>query len=184
MENKKFVNANELLPTNLVKEIQKYVNGAYLYIPKIDRNTWGTKTGIREELQQRNKLIVSSFNKGMHISSLAEEFCLSEERIRAIVYGCVYRNKQLKEHDKMVSKEHFDKELVKEKFNDMVKNNNLDLEYVDASYLRVHDEDTEDTLTYYFRAPYNESELHDTMKILGEKLGITLSQSMCLRHTD
>ena len=38
-----YVNANEVLPDNLVQEIQKYLDGQLLYIPRKQSNTfsWG-----------------------------------------------------------------------------------------------------------------------------------------------
>ena len=41
-----YQNAFELLPEEIVKEIQKYVNGTILYIPKKpqERLPWGSKT--------------------------------------------------------------------------------------------------------------------------------------------
>lgn len=82
----KYVNANEVLPPDLVREIQKYVQGRQLYIPRVERRAWGTKSGIREELDQRNTEIVGCYRAGVGIPKLAEVYCLSEERIRAIIY--------------------------------------------------------------------------------------------------
>jgi hypothetical protein len=42
----KYKNAKDILPKNLVKEIQKYIQGAHLYIPQNNRKVWGTDTGI------------------------------------------------------------------------------------------------------------------------------------------
>jgi len=83
----KYVNAKKVLPESLVKEIQKYVQGAHIYIPSTERKSWGTESGIREELEQRNLEIIIKFRNGHEISTLSERYCLSEERIKAIVYG-------------------------------------------------------------------------------------------------
>lgn len=83
----KYVNAKQVLPESLVREIQKYVQGAHLYIPSTDRKSWGQDSGIRTELDQRNMEIIIQFRNGLEISKLSELYCLSEERIKAIVYG-------------------------------------------------------------------------------------------------
>jgi Mor family transcriptional regulator len=80
------MNAKEVLPASLVREIQKYVQGRQLYIPRVERQAWGTGTGIREELDQRNREIARLYRAGVDIPELAEAYCLSMERIRAIIY--------------------------------------------------------------------------------------------------
>ena len=82
----KYVNANQVLPENLVKEIQKYIQGTNIYIPNTERKSWGSESGQREELEQRNFEIIMQFRNGYDISKLSELYCLSEERIKAIVY--------------------------------------------------------------------------------------------------
>jgi Mor family transcriptional regulator len=83
----KYVNAKQVLPESLVKEIQKYVQGTHIYIPSSERKSWGTESGIREELEHRNMEIIIHFRNGNEISRLSDLYCLSEERIKAIVYG-------------------------------------------------------------------------------------------------
>lgn len=82
----KYVNANKVLPEALVQEIQKYVQGQHLYIPRTDRKAWGSSTGIREDLQERNAEIVRMYKSGVNMIKLAELFFLSVERIEAIIY--------------------------------------------------------------------------------------------------
>ena len=52
----KYINAKFLLPDALVKELQHYIQGGYLYIPtdQTQQKCWGEKSGYRQELQQRN----------------------------------------------------------------------------------------------------------------------------------
>jgi Mor family transcriptional regulator len=83
---KKYVNAREVLPESLIKEIQKYIKGKHIYIPQTERQSWGESTGIRKELEQRNEEIVRRFEAGVGMQQLAESFHLSEERIRSIIY--------------------------------------------------------------------------------------------------
>ena len=43
----KYVNAIEILPQNLLNEIQKNIAGDVLYIPQVkgEKNSWGSRTG-------------------------------------------------------------------------------------------------------------------------------------------
>ena len=52
----KYINANEILPKQLIKELQNYVQGGYIYVPiKTDeRKNWGEQSGYRLELDRRN----------------------------------------------------------------------------------------------------------------------------------
>lgn len=83
---KKYVNAKDVLPAELIEEIQKYVNGKHLYIPRTERDAWGTHTGIRQQMRERNLEIVRRYRSGMDIEKLAGMFHLSEERIESIIY--------------------------------------------------------------------------------------------------
>lgn len=83
MEYKK---AEDVLPKELLKEIQSYVQGVALYIPKKTHCEWGEKSGIKIKLTQRNQRIKIKFKKGYSIEALANEFYLSEETIKKIVY--------------------------------------------------------------------------------------------------
>nr|WP_160725202.1 CD3324 family protein [Bacillus sp. USDA818B3_A] len=85
----KYINANEILPENLIVEIQKYIQGETLYIPKPEkeRRKWGTSSGGRQLLDRRNAAIRNSFISGSSIHQLAEEYYLSTETIKKIVYS-------------------------------------------------------------------------------------------------
>lgn len=83
MEYKK---AEEILPKELLREIQNYIQGATLYIPKETHHEWGEKSGIKDKLHKRNQLIKEKFQQGNSIQSLANDFYLSEETIKKIVY--------------------------------------------------------------------------------------------------
>ena len=47
-----YVNASDILPKCLVDEIQKYIDGQILYIPRKGENTlsWGEKSGTKENV--------------------------------------------------------------------------------------------------------------------------------------
>jgi Mor family transcriptional regulator len=84
----KYVKVETILPDNLIREIQKYIQGEYIYIPSgnTERKTWGEKSGSRELLKKRNEEICSRFKSGYTISDLAKDFFLSVDSIKKIVY--------------------------------------------------------------------------------------------------
>ncbi len=84
----KYVNANSIFPEDLLKEIQKYITGELIYVPKPDgeRKGWGECSGSRMQLKQRNMDIQTRFKSGLTINQLSEEFCLSYDSIKKIVY--------------------------------------------------------------------------------------------------
>lgn len=71
-----------------MKEIQKYIQGEYLYIPKEDgvRENWGVSTGAKKEITKRNNEIKEKFLGGTSKETLAEAYCLSISSIKKIVY--------------------------------------------------------------------------------------------------
>lgn len=79
--------ANELLPSELLKAIQKYVDGECLYIPRKESNkrSWGSNTSTRQELKLRNKKIYSDFLSGMDTNTLSTIYYLSVKSIQRIV---------------------------------------------------------------------------------------------------
>lgn len=83
-----YVKANDVLPKELLIEIQKYVQGNTLYIPKEKENRikWGTNSGERKRIIQRNARIKEKFRVGTTITQLANDFFLSTETIKSIVY--------------------------------------------------------------------------------------------------
>lgn len=85
----KYVKVDTILPDDLVKEIQKYIQGEYIYIPcQFEaRKKWGEKTGNREYIKNRNQDIRNKFFNGTTISNLALEFFLCESSIKKIVYA-------------------------------------------------------------------------------------------------
>ncbi|CRK82107.1 helix-turn-helix domain of resolvase [Neobacillus massiliamazoniensis] len=85
----KYVNANNILPATLITEIQKYVQGETIYIPKpvTAYRKWGTCSGGRKLIDKRNSAIKSAFISGCSIQQLAEEYFLSIETIKKIVYS-------------------------------------------------------------------------------------------------
>ncbi len=84
----KYENAKDILPASLLKEVQKYVDGKAIYIPKCEKTKgWGEASGYREKLNKRNMSICSRYSAGASIIELAEMFFLSPESVKKIVYG-------------------------------------------------------------------------------------------------
>lgn len=83
----KYRKASDILPDELLREVQRYVEGESLYIPKKnERKKWGEGTGGRRFFLQRNEEIRDKFFHKVPIDVLADEYSLSYETIRKIVY--------------------------------------------------------------------------------------------------
>ena len=86
--NMPYLKAEEHLPAELIKEIQKYINGAQIYIPGLveERLHWGEKNGTREKLERRNYSIRNLKKSGWKIDDLTDQYNLSSDSIRKILY--------------------------------------------------------------------------------------------------
>lgn len=84
-----YVNAQNVLPEELIIEIQKYVQGETLYIPKHEDTfkKWGASSGSRKRLDRRNAKIRENFTNGLSLEELAKTNYLSVETIKKIVYS-------------------------------------------------------------------------------------------------
>ena len=82
-------NGKDVLPPDLLKEIQKYLCGELLYIPRKNesRAAWGQKSGLRDKVFFRNTRIIESYRTGKSVDDLTDEYCLSEASIRKIIYN-------------------------------------------------------------------------------------------------
>ena len=84
----KYLNAAEILPEHLLKELQMYVDGEILYIPRTaSKKEWGAVNGSRIFYQKRNKEIQRLFQLGYSIDALADRYGLAYSTIKKIVYG-------------------------------------------------------------------------------------------------
>lgn len=92
-----YKNAAHILPQELLREIQKYVDGEFIYIPRSDRNRreWGTGTTSRQEFTERNKQIYLEYLSGIKPAKLAEKYYLSKKSIERIITR--YRKTKLSE---------------------------------------------------------------------------------------
>jgi Mor family transcriptional regulator len=82
----KYINAEEVLPKELVYQIQQYVQGNLIYIPKYDnREKWGEKSGAKRIIFERNNEIISMYQRGYNIKEISQKYYLSEHTIRKII---------------------------------------------------------------------------------------------------
>lgn len=90
-----YKNGKEILPAALLKELQKYVQGEIIYIPKEDnvRKAWGENNGTRKLMRQRNMEIYASYKTGITIIALSNSYNLSEDSIRKIISNSISEGK-------------------------------------------------------------------------------------------
>ena len=83
----RYQKAEEVLPAELLAQVQKYADGVYLYIPRRadHRQSWGNSTRYREELRQRNESIRFLNREGLTAEELAERFHLSVKTIQRVL---------------------------------------------------------------------------------------------------
>jgi Mor family transcriptional regulator len=83
-----YIRAEKILPMEIVKLIQKYVDGENIYIPKKEgtRQEWGKNTRIRQELKERNEYIYFDYMRDQSVSALAQKYYLSEKSIQRILH--------------------------------------------------------------------------------------------------
>lgn len=69
----KYENGRDIFPERLLKQIQKYVSSE--------------TSGYKQYLIERNRDIKSKFNAGASVEKSADEYCLSCESIKKIIYS-------------------------------------------------------------------------------------------------
>lgn len=82
-----YKNGKDILPHELLKELQKYIKGEFIYIPKPDKKRagWGEVNGTRKNIKERNFQIYNLYKDGLTIDELVEKYHLSRDSIRKIV---------------------------------------------------------------------------------------------------
>jgi Mor family transcriptional regulator len=82
-----YKNGRDVLPPSLLKELQKYIQGDLIYVPKPadQRANWGEVSGTRRLLAERNKEICDQYVNGSTVAELERKYHLSSESIRKIV---------------------------------------------------------------------------------------------------
>lgn len=83
----RYMKAEQILPMELIRQIQEYADGVYIYIPRKPgtRHAWGQETDYKAELLTRNDRIRSDFAAGMTVGELSGKYHLSEKSIRRIL---------------------------------------------------------------------------------------------------
>jgi Mor family transcriptional regulator len=82
-----YKNSIDLLPKELIEQIQEYVDGKVIYIPKKQENKkhWGENTDTKRLLAIRNWQIYTDFENGITIPQLAKKYFLAEKSIQKIL---------------------------------------------------------------------------------------------------
>jgi len=81
-------NARNIFPEKLLRQIQKYVSGETIYIPAgVEKKDWGETSGYQQYIRERNAAIRDAFRDGKTIEALMEEYSLSYDTIKRIVYS-------------------------------------------------------------------------------------------------
>ena len=82
-----YIKAEEILPEELIRRIQEYTDGVYIYIPRRpgNRQPWGQETGYKAELKLRNDRIRNDYAAGASVTALSRKYHLSEKSIRRIL---------------------------------------------------------------------------------------------------
>ena len=90
----KYVNAAEILPERLLRELQTYIDGDVLYVPRqTSKKEWGTVSGSRSFYGERNREIRRLYREGHSMGqrcpmeALSEQYGLAHSTIRKIIYG-------------------------------------------------------------------------------------------------
>ena len=82
-----YIKAKDVLPLEVIEQVQQYISGEVLYIPKKENSKcfWGENTPTKRELADRNAKIYSEFCSGIQISKLAKKYFLVEKSIQRII---------------------------------------------------------------------------------------------------
>ena len=82
-----YIKAEEILPEELIRQIQAYADGVYIYIPRKPgtRHPWGQETDYKAELKARNDRIRNYNAAGQDVAALSRKYNLSEKSIRRIL---------------------------------------------------------------------------------------------------
>lgn len=83
----KYINGKDILPKKLLEQLQVYVQGNLLYIPRQEnsRAGWGAINGARHMIRARNMEMCQMYEDGATILELMEHYHLSEDSIRKVL---------------------------------------------------------------------------------------------------
>ena len=80
-----YIRADEILPRELLEAIQQYVDGQIIYIPKKEKQEWGSGSSAKEFFRERNERIFQAWQKGISEDELSRRFSLSRKSIQRIL---------------------------------------------------------------------------------------------------
>lgn len=91
-----YKNGRDVLPPGLLKELQKYIDGELIYVPKrADRRAgWGEMNGTRRMIEKRNQEIYRKYMSGSSVMELIRQYHLSEDSIRKIILKVRNENRE------------------------------------------------------------------------------------------
>lgn len=80
-------NGKQILPIELIKQIQQYVDGESIYIPKREETVkcWGQNTDTRRFLNRRDIEIYQKYLNGCRVVELSQEYHISTQGIYKIL---------------------------------------------------------------------------------------------------
>ena len=83
----RYMKAADVLPPDLLAQVQAYIDGEYLYIPRreTNRKTWGAANGRKAETLARNQEIYRRYREGTPVARLAEEYFLTPKSVSKII---------------------------------------------------------------------------------------------------
>lgn len=79
--------AEQLLPAELLKTVQEYADGMYLYIPRkqSNRKKWGEVKNTRNLFTERNREIYRKYKSGVSVLRLSDYYNLSDKAVYKIL---------------------------------------------------------------------------------------------------
>ena len=80
-----YIRADEILPKELLEAIQQYVDGKVIYIPRKEKQAWGSGTSAKAFFRERNEKIRKAYQNGISTKELSRTFSLSEKSIQRIL---------------------------------------------------------------------------------------------------
>jgi len=82
-----YIKAQSVLPEEIIRLVQEYVDGECLYIPRKSgkERSWGEKNGTKKSFKNRDTEIFNKYISGATIVELTTMYYLSEKSIRRII---------------------------------------------------------------------------------------------------
>ncbi|MDR1701446.1 MAG: DNA-binding response regulator [Sporomusaceae bacterium] len=82
-----YIKADCVLPYALLAEVQQYIDGDYIYIPRKaeNRKRWGERKNTREELDRRTRAILEQYQNGTAVAEKARQCFLSSKTVYKIL---------------------------------------------------------------------------------------------------